>query len=130
MVSPPTLSSAALTSGLTCAPDIIDVGRLANVKIVDNAIDRLVMRPETNKETIKAIVKTYTDNRQDAHFHADYIRGKGEGQIFLLHGPPGTGKTLTAGMAAIKKLRKILMLLQNPSQSILEDHCSASLRQI
>ena len=28
---------------------------------------------------------------------ADFIEGKGEGQIFLLHGRPGVGKTLTAG---------------------------------
>lgn len=28
---------------------------------------------------------------------ADIIEGKGEGQIFLLHGRPGVGKTLTAG---------------------------------
>ena len=64
-----------------------------------DAIDQLVMRPESNKVTIKAIVKTYTDNYdQDEFFSADFIRGKGEGQIFLLHGPPGTGKTLTAGI--------------------------------
>jgi SpoVK/Ycf46/Vps4 family AAA+-type ATPase len=56
------------------------------------------MRPETSKDTIKAIVKTYTDGGQNEHFSADFIKGKGEGQIFLLHGPPGTGKTLTAGM--------------------------------
>lgn len=86
------------TSFLTCAPDILDVGRLVDVKIVENAIDRLVMRPEANKDAIKAIVKTYTDSGQVGHFNADFIQGKGEGQIFLLHGPPGTGKTLTAGM--------------------------------
>jgi SpoVK/Ycf46/Vps4 family AAA+-type ATPase len=65
---------------------------------VTNAIDQLVMRPESNKVTIKAIVKTYAENYgQSGLFRADFIRGKGEGQIFLLHGPPGTGKTLTAG---------------------------------
>ena len=48
---------------------------------------------------IKAICETYSQRDEDAiHFAADYIRGKGEGQIILLHGPPGTGKTLTAGM--------------------------------
>lgn len=64
---------------------------------MEDAIDRLVMRPETNKDTIKAIVKTYADGGQAGFFRADFIKGKGEGQIFLLHGPPGTGKTLTAG---------------------------------
>lgn len=57
------------------------------------------MRPESNKDTIKAIVQTYGGSTgQSKQFHADFIHGKGEGQIFLLHGPPGTGKTLTAGI--------------------------------
>lgn len=60
-------------------------------------MDHLVLRPEENKDTIKAIVKTYMDSGQTELFSADFIHGKGEGQIFLLHGPPGTGKTLTAG---------------------------------
>jgi SpoVK/Ycf46/Vps4 family AAA+-type ATPase len=79
--------------------DILDVSLLDEPKLVKHAIDRLVMRPEENKETIKAIVKTYTDSggAGQEHFSADFIHGKGEGQIFLLHGPPGTGKTLTAG---------------------------------
>ncbi|KAI1362713.1 hypothetical protein F5Y08DRAFT_261956 [Xylaria arbuscula] len=92
------------------AYDIIDVGRLRDVKIVENAIDRLVMRPEKNKDTIKAIVKTYTDNSQNGNFHADFIRGKGEGQIFLLHGPPGTGKTLTAESVAEYTRRPLLSI--------------------
>lgn len=65
--------------------------------IAANAIDKLVMNEDT-KSAIKAIVKTYTDGEgQEKMFNADFIHGKGEGQIVLLHGPPGTGKTLTAG---------------------------------
>jgi len=76
-------------------------------KLAANAIDQLVMRPEKNKDTIKAIVKTYADIDSQAElFSADFIRGKGEGQIFLLHGPPGTGKTLTAGMHHPQSLEK------------------------
>lgn len=62
-----------------------------------DAINRLVM-DEVNKGVIKAIARTYTENTAGARFKADFINGKGEGQILLLHGPPGTGKTLTAGM--------------------------------
>jgi SpoVK/Ycf46/Vps4 family AAA+-type ATPase len=77
----------------------VDISGLSEPKLAANAIDQLVMRPEKNKDTIKAIVKTYTENELNTeHFSADFIYGKGEGQIFLLHGPPGTGKTLTAGM--------------------------------
>lgn len=28
---------------------------------------------------------------------ADFVKGKGNGLIFLLHGKPGVGKTITAG---------------------------------
>jgi len=60
------------------------------------------MNPETNKDMIKAICETYTvKEERESLFFADYIKGKGEGQIILLHGPPGTGKTLTAGMDII-----------------------------
>ena len=93
------------TSRLICALDILDVSGLVDPKIVENAIDRLVMRPEENKDTIKAIAKSYVDSSQAELFSADFIHGKGEGQIFLLHGPPGTGKTLTAGMASDKLSR-------------------------
>jgi len=74
------------------------VNGLREPTLAENAIDELVMRPEKTKEMIKAIVKTYTDSDSQAELMGvDFIRGKGEGQIFLLHGPPGTGKTLTAG---------------------------------
>ena len=78
--------------------DIVDVGRLKDVSISENAIGSLEMEKKS-KDTIKAIAKTYTDTEgQSGRFIADFIQGKGEGQIILLHGPPGTGKTLTAGM--------------------------------
>lgn len=80
-----------------CLLDLLDVDGLDEPKFAPNSIDQLVMK-DKYKETIKAIVKTYTDS--DSHmdrFKADFVHGKGEGQIFLLHGPPGTGKTLTAG---------------------------------
>jgi len=64
--------------------------------MVQTAIDNLVME-NNNKELIKAIARIYTDSDQADRFSADFIQGKGEGQIILLHGPPGTGKTLTAG---------------------------------
>jgi len=65
--------------------------------MAENAIENLVME-RNNKELIKAIARTYTDSDQTTRFSADFIHGKGEGQIILLHGPPGTGKTLTAGI--------------------------------
>ncbi|KAK2808761.1 hypothetical protein FQN50_004433 [Emmonsiellopsis sp. PD_5] len=90
--------------------DLLDVSGLSNPKLAEDAIDRLVMRPEENKETIKAIAKTYADGGQAELFSADFIHGKGEGQIFLLHGPPGTGKTLTAESVAEYTKRPLLSI--------------------
>ncbi|KAK3350266.1 hypothetical protein B0T25DRAFT_550200 [Lasiosphaeria hispida] len=92
------------------AYDLLDVGGLSNPKLVEDAIDQLVMRPESNKNTIKAIAKTYADSGQSELFRADFIHGKGEGQIFLLHGPPGTGKTLTAESVAEYTRRPLLSI--------------------
>ncbi|KAI2466168.1 hypothetical protein F4781DRAFT_406556 [Annulohypoxylon bovei var. microspora] len=91
--------------------DLIDISGLATPRIAKDAIDQLVMRPESNKDAIKAIVQTYTDTSSQAElFSADFIHGKGEGQIFLLHGPPGTGKTLTAESVAEYTKRPLLSI--------------------
>lgn len=81
--------------------DLLDVAQLIVPNMADTAIDRLVM-DLANKNMLKAIATIYTDNAQ--RFSADFIYGKGEGQIILLHGPPGTGKTLTAGMYFVRQL--------------------------
>lgn len=41
---------------------------------------------------------------------ADFIKGKGEGQIFLLHGAPGVGKTCTAECVAELTQRPLLSI--------------------
>ncbi|KAH7131774.1 hypothetical protein B0J11DRAFT_576732, partial [Dendryphion nanum] len=89
--------------------DLLDVNGLVEPDISERAIDRLVMKPESNKDMIKAIVKTYTDQGAN-RFRADFIHGKGEGQIILLHGPPGTGKTLTAESVSEYTRRPLLSI--------------------
>lgn len=78
--------------------DSLDVLGIYRPKFNMNAIDRLVMKTEGNKGLIKAVCQSYSSaDHPPKRFFADFIEGKGEGQIILLHGPPGTGKTLTAG---------------------------------
>lgn len=77
--------------------DILEVSGLKDPKIDKDIIDSLVLKPESNKMMIKAVCEIFGGTNPHA-FSPDFVRGKGEGQILLLHGPPGTGKTLTAGM--------------------------------
>ncbi|CAI7628266.1 unnamed protein product [Penicillium viridicatum] len=58
----------------------------------NESISNLVIGQDELK-TIQAL-----SNRQNSkigHWSADFIEGKGSGQIILLHGPPGVGKTYT-----------------------------------
>lgn len=55
---------------------------------------------EERKSVIRSLVHRYTatdaaaDGTQTPKpWTADFIKNKGEGQIFLLHGSPGVGKT-------------------------------------
>ena len=50
------------------------------------------------KELIQALVTVHV--KRKASTKADFMTGKGEGLLILLHGGPGTGKTLTAESVA------------------------------
>jgi len=65
-------------------------------------INGLVM-DHARKATLMALAKSFgRRNKLDQEmtkgvWAADFVRGKGSGLIFLLHGRPGVGKTCTAG---------------------------------
>ncbi|KAF7528155.1 hypothetical protein PCG10_001443 [Penicillium crustosum] len=79
--------------------DVLEVSSLKDPKIHKGIIDTLVLKPESNKQMIKAVCEIFGGTYRQP-FSSDFIQGKGEGQILLLHGPPGTGKTLTAESVA------------------------------
>ncbi|KAF8846682.1 hypothetical protein BDZ45DRAFT_812136 [Acephala macrosclerotiorum] len=80
-----------------------------------NLIDNLVMDPARIR-TLKALASSYI--RENKHgvkstqplWSADFIQGKGRGQIILLHGPPGVGKTCTAECIAEYTKRPLMIL--------------------
>lgn len=85
----------------------LHVESLREPKFEQDMIDKLVMDPARIK-TLKALAGSYIrENKHgvkstQAPWSADFIQGKGQGQIILLHGKPGVGKTCTAGEFAIR----------------------------
>ncbi|KAK8016968.1 P-loop containing nucleoside triphosphate hydrolase protein [Apiospora rasikravindrae] len=73
----------------------------------DESIDNLVLG-ETEMKTIKGLSRRQNSKRDV--WAADFIEGKGTGQIILLHGPPGVGKTYTVEAVAQYLHRPLLAL--------------------
>jgi hypothetical protein len=96
--STPEFSVAPL---LTSNLEVMLVSGLSEPVFDPTVIDKVVLRVPSNIGMIKSLCEPYSRKHDEGKVHfADFIRGKGEGNILLLHGPPGTGKTLTAGKHA------------------------------
>jgi hypothetical protein len=67
------------------------------IKLVDfnvGAFETLLL-PQKQKQLVHALVKNHGCDDID-----DFIKGKGKGLVFVLHGEPGVGKTFTAESVA------------------------------
>lgn len=78
---------------------LLDVACCKDVVFNDDAVNNLVMKDD-RKMVIKSLVHRYTKANtistnalMSQPWTADFIKHKGDGQIFLLHGGPGVGKT-------------------------------------
>ncbi|KAF0322177.1 ATPase [Colletotrichum asianum] len=93
----------------------VRVHNLYEPEFNENMISHLVMS-ESRLKTLKALSKSFARVTQteevltDKRWSADFVRGKGNGLIFLLHGKPGVGKTCTAECIA-EFTRRPLMIL-------------------
>ncbi|CAJ2501364.1 Uu.00g042170.m01.CDS01 [Anthostomella pinea] len=84
-------------------------------KFDEDLINHLVMESK-RKRTLKSLAKSFA--RVDKHgdpltrdpWTADFVKGKGHGLIFLLHGRPGVGKTCTAECIAAFTKRPLMVL--------------------
>ena len=80
----------------------LHVGHYVEPKFDRQMIDNLVM-DKARVGTLKALAKSFARVNRDEKlidrefWAADFVKGKGNGLIFLLHGRPGVGKTCTAG---------------------------------
>ena len=77
--------------------EFLDINKVTPFMPNENAIRTLVM-DENHLRMVEILTYKYKEQQRDKNgaWAADFIRSKGEGQIFLLHGPPGVGKTYTA----------------------------------
>lgn len=67
------------------------VDRITDVEWNKQAFKDLVVEPDT-KELVQALVVKQLNAKKST----DFVAGKGNGLLMLLHGAPGTGKTFTA----------------------------------
>ncbi|KAJ4293629.1 hypothetical protein N0V90_008913 [Kalmusia sp. IMI 367209] len=72
---------------------MLDINHIEEVKKSD--AHKNLRIPEERLDMIRALTEK-VGGVGDKSWSADTIEGKGEGQIFLLHGPSGVGKTYTA----------------------------------
>ena len=80
----------------------LHVSGFRELEFDEDMIQGLVMN-EARKNILKALAKAFARRNQFGEelsskmWAADFVKGKGSGLIFLLHGKPGVGKTCTAG---------------------------------
>ncbi|EFY96203.2 ATPase (AAA) domain protein [Metarhizium robertsii] len=84
-------------------------------KFEENMFDNLVME-EQRKRILKGLSKSFARRNKNDEivpmdlWEADFVKGKGGGLIFLLHGKPGVGKTCTAECVAAFTRRPLMVL--------------------
>lgn len=104
----------------------VHVKDLSDPEYEEDMIDGLVM-DSGRKNTLRSLAKSFS--RFDRHgkdisrnmWSADFVRGKGSGLIFLLHGRPGVGKTCTAECIAAFTKRPLMVLTPSDIGATPED---------
>ncbi|KAI1421517.1 P-loop containing nucleoside triphosphate hydrolase protein [Xylaria sp. FL1777] len=86
------------------------VEKLSDIKFDREAFKYLVLDYEI-KATVKALIGKFASaDGQVSAWPKDFVKNKGQGRIFLLHGSPGVGKTCTAECVAELTHRPLLSL--------------------
>jgi AAA+ superfamily predicted ATPase len=88
LVFPPTIMAYSMPSKIWRQ---LYVDRITEISWNKQAFKDLVAEPET-KELVQALVTKQLCSKVST----DFVAGKGNGLVMLLHGAPGTGKTFTA----------------------------------
>ncbi|KAI1264908.1 P-loop containing nucleoside triphosphate hydrolase protein [Xylariaceae sp. FL1019] len=86
------------------------IDNLRDIKFDKEAFKYLVLEDDI-KTTLRALIGKFAS--KDGHVSAwpnDFVKNKGQGRIFLLHGSPGVGKTCTAECVAELTHRPLISL--------------------
>ncbi|KAK8075450.1 hypothetical protein PG997_010113 [Apiospora hydei] len=86
-----------------------NVRYLQDIRYDKEAFKHLVL-DEDIKLTIKALIGKFASDGQVTPWPKDFVKNKGQGRIFLLHGSPGVGKTATCESIAELAHRPLLSL--------------------
>ncbi|KAI1465295.1 P-loop containing nucleoside triphosphate hydrolase protein [Daldinia caldariorum] len=87
-----------------------NVKHLQYVEFDKEAFKYLVLDDEV-KLTVRSLIGRFANTHgQVSPWPNDFVKNKGQGRIFLLHGPPGVGKTCTAECVAELTCRPLLSL--------------------
>ncbi|AYV84086.1 MAG: ATPase [Hyperionvirus sp.] len=102
---------------------MFNIEKLEEVKFQDNLLDTLVMPKETGfkKDIMLSFIKNIHLGDSGVG-SSDFMKTKGGGIIFLLHGPPGVGKTHTA--------EAIAEVLHKPLYSLTSGELGSTTREI
>ncbi|KAK0633002.1 P-loop containing nucleoside triphosphate hydrolase protein [Immersiella caudata] len=88
----------------------VRVEALSDITPDPSAFNSLVLDPEI-KLTVRALIGKFAAlNGKVSPWPSDFVKHKGEGRIFLLHGSPGVGKTCTAECISELTRRPLLSL--------------------
>ncbi|OLN81693.1 ATPase family AAA domain-containing protein 3B 4, partial [Colletotrichum chlorophyti] len=80
--------------------------------VTDREAFKYLVLDDEIKVTVKALIGKFaaTDSGRVSPWGNDFVKNKGEGRIFLLHGAPGVGKTCTAECVAELTNRPLISL--------------------
>ncbi|KAI6913477.1 hypothetical protein KC318_g2294 [Hortaea werneckii] len=95
----------------------VSLGHVSRIERSDDSIKNLQLDPSA-AQIIKAL--SMQQDQSGDSWGADFIEGKGAGQVILLHGPPGVGKTYTVEGIS-EWLRRPLLSLTVADIGITED---------
>ncbi|KAF3023745.1 hypothetical protein E8E14_014231 [Neopestalotiopsis sp. 37M] len=95
--------------------ELLHVKNFEEPNFQEKMIEGLVMSQQ-RKNTLIALASSFARRSRDGEkltdemWSADFVKGKGNGLIFLLHGQPGVGKTYTAECIAAYAKRPLMTL--------------------